>query len=236
MNNNELSHEKKDALKRLENMSRADILNLSHENLIRLACQFFDEQIVRIIVAKGESQGWQERILEHIEKAYQYWFYHLPFLEQNDYIKRGYNGCTLPYFEEIAYDIATNQPILPSEEEEEENLTCDTPDDIQAELEDLREQVEQFRNKEKGTSLGLNQAQAALFGLSLAKTFGFKYSNKKKELAPLLHKLFGWGEAKLAYYLSCPCENEERDELANLFKDLCPPLYATIMNRGELPQ
>lgn len=99
----------------------------------------------------------------------------------------------------------------------------------------LKEQIEMFRNKEKGTALGLNQAQAALFGLSLAKAFNFSYTNKKKALAPMLHGLFGWGEAKIAVYLSTPCENDERDALANLFKDLCPRLYATIMNRGELP-
>ncbi len=108
--------------------------------------------------------------------------------------------------------------------------------ELEAELEKLREQVEHFRNKEKGTALGLNQGQAALFGLALANTFDFNYTNKKEELAPMLHKLFGWGQAKLKTCLSTPCDKAERDELANLFKELCPPLYKTIMNRGELPQ
>lgn len=108
--------------------------------------------------------------------------------------------------------------------------------ELEAELEELREQVEHFRNKEKGTALGLNQGQAALFGLALANTFDFNYTNKKEELAPMLHKLFGWGQAKLKSCLSTPCDKAERDELANLFKELCPPLYETIMNWGELPQ
>lgn len=106
---------------------------------------------------------------------------------------------------------------------------------LKSELEEKNEQIQMVANKEKGISLGINQAQTALLGLSLANAFGFVYSNKKKELAPLLHSLFGWGEAKIATYLSFPCENNERDELANLFKDLSPRLYATIMNRGELP-
>ena len=108
--------------------------------------------------------------------------------------------------------------------------------ELQAELETLREQVEHFRNKEKGTALGLNQGQAALFGLALANTFDFNYTNKKEELAPMLHKLFGWGQAKLKTCLSTPCDKAERNELANLFKDLCPPLYESIMNWGKLPQ
>lgn len=106
---------------------------------------------------------------------------------------------------------------------------------LESELEEKGEQIEMVMNKEKGISLGINQAQTALFGLSLANVFGFNYSNKKNDLAPVLHKLFGWGEAKIKFYLSTPCTNVERDELAELFKDLCPRLSATIMNRGELP-
>ena len=69
----------------------------------------------------------------------------------------------------------------------------------------------------------------------MAKTFGFTYTNMKTDLAPLAHGMFGWGESKLAKYMSTPCEKNERDELANLFKDVCPQLYSTIMNWGELP-
>ena len=103
---------------------------------------------------------------------------------------------------------------------------------LKTRIAELEEQIEHYHNMEKGLAVGINQAQVALFGLSLANTFHFNYTNKKKELAPMLHKLFGFGEAKIANYLSTPCSNEERDELANLFKDLCPPLYATIMERG----
>jgi len=107
--------------------------------------------------------------------------------------------------------------------------------ELESEIEEKNEQIEIVRNREKGISLGINQAQTALFGLSLANILGFNYTNKKKELAPMLHKIFGWGEAKIAAYLSTPCDNDERDRLAALFKVLSPELYATIMNRGELP-
>lgn len=53
----------------------------------------------------------------------------------------------------------------------------------------------------------------------------------------MLHGLFGWGESRLKQGLSNPCEKAEKEQLANLFKDLCPHLYDVIMNKGErLPQ
>jgi len=161
----------------------------------------------------------------------------LIFFEEKYMRDLGNDSESAWYFEDIAYDIATNQPMLSIDDEDEEKPQQECPPaELQAELEELREQVEHFRNKEKGTALGLNQAQAALFGLALANTFDFNYTNKKEELAPMLHKLFGWGQAKLKSCLSSPCDKAERDELANLFKELCPPLYKTIMNWGELPQ
>ncbi len=127
----------------------------------------------------------------------------------------------------------TEKRKKPSETKNESKT--DSKEDVntlKTRIAELEEQVEIFHQKEKGLASGINQAQVALFGLSLANTFHFNYTNKKEELAPMLHKLFGFGEAKIANYLSTPCSNEERDELANLFKDLCPPLYATIMERG----
>lgn len=236
MNKEVFTPQEKDALKRLERMSITDICDMPPKPLWKLACGFWNPYVVRMIVAKAERMNWRRIIFDNLQKAYRTGFIALPLHDQWEYEDNGYNSLSAPYFEDIEYDIATNQPLVPQEEDEEEApQATETPDKIKAELEELREQVGQFRKKEKGTALGLNQGQAALFGLAMANTFGFNYTNKKKELAPMLHKLFGWGEAKLAIYLSTPCDKEERDELANLFKDLCPPLYATIMNWGELP-
>jgi hypothetical protein len=51
----------------------------------------------------------------------------------------------------------------------------------------------------------------------------------------MLHKLFGWGETKIQKCLSISCNKEDKEELANIFKVLCPLLYSTIMNKGVLP-
>lgn len=106
--------------------------------------------------------------------------------------------------------------------------------DFQTKIEELEEQVAHYHNMEKGIALGLNQSQSSLFVKSLANAFGFNYTNMKRELAPLAHGLFGWGESKLARCMSTPCDKTERDELANLFKYICPKLYETIMNWGEV--
>ena len=129
-----------------------------------------------------------------------------------------------PYSQDIVEDYSDS-----------ESDSSQTMIDLQTRIAELEEQVEHYHNMEKGIALGLNQGQSSLLVKSMAKTFGFTYTNMKKDLAPLAHGMFGWGESKLAKYMSTPCEKNERDELANLFKDVCPQLYSTIMNWGELP-
>ncbi len=102
-----------------------------------------------------------------------------------------------------------------------------------ARIEELEEEVDRYQNMKSGTALGINQAQSSLFVLSLANTFGFNYTNKKNDLSPIAHKLFGWGKKRLINCMSEPCAKEERDELADIFKDVCPKLHDTIMNWGE---
>ncbi len=234
MNKEVLTNEVKDSLRRLERMSCSDITSMSPKNLSRLACGFSNELLVRMIVAKGEEKEGEMNIFKSLKIAFRYWLNHLSPEEQSKYLTHGLCYNYPSYFGAISYDIESRLPLVPQEEKndgDDEHL----PDDKAATLEDLREQVEMVRNKKKGISLGLNQAQAALFGLSLANAFNFNYTNKKEELAPVLHKLFGWGESKIAKYLSTPCDKKKRDELADLFKDLCPLLYNTIKNWGERP-
>lgn len=236
---------KRDMRKRIKRMHISDILECSYDIKCLLTCTF-EPSLIRLVVSRGEDKREKEIILEDLKSTYEWWLRGLTGNERGFYIDiMGYPPDKLPDYDEISLDIATYEPLLPNEESplpastEGEELAAQLEARI-AELEEeneaLKEQVEHFRNMEKGTALGLNQAQAALFGLSLANTFEFQYTNKKKQLAPLLHKLFGWGQTKLKTCLSTPCEKEERDELANLFKELCPPLYDTIMKWGELPQ
>ena len=148
-------------------------------------------------------------------------------------ISRGEIECDYDYTKELDED--DEMSAEPVDEDNEEAQLRAYITQLESELEEKNEQLAMVANREKGISLGVNQAQAALFGLSMANAFDFDFSNKKKDLAPMLHQLFGWGKAKIESYLSTPCNKTERDELAELFKDLSPRLFATIMNWGELP-
>ena len=231
----------KELARRINRVGFEDIMDMEYYTIFWLVHNFSSVYLIRLLCSRGENKWEKGCILSKLKNVY------------NKYREKypdKFDKLTPPdekpwYFYDIEFDIETNTPLLPNEESplpastEGEELAAQLEARI-AELEEeneaLKEQVEHFRNMEKGTALGLNQAQAALFGLSLANTFEFQYTNKKKQLAPLLHKLFGWGQTRLETCLSTPCEKEERDELANLLKELCPPLYDTIMKWGELPQ
>ena len=227
-----------DVLERIQGMSETDIMDMPYEYTIRLIDSFNSELLIRELVARGHNKDWQTSITTRLKNIYQIWLKSKGPWNREDFQKNGRGKVICGWLESINYDVYSHRLItseyvaamqaIDEEETDDEELENE-------ELEDLREQVEKLRNQEKGISIGINQAQAALFGLSLANTFGFNYTNKKKDLAPLLHKLFGWGETKIAKCLSEGFNIEERNELANLFKDLCPPLYRTIMNKGVRP-
>jgi hypothetical protein len=226
-----MTHE--EALKMIEETSLEQLKTLPLGNFYTLTNRF-DKDAIRAIISKGTTLEEQKYAFGMLKAAYRsaelYWrnSHHMCDIEVCLNLGR---MITAPCSDESIGASLKPAPAAPDSPQQK----C-SPANLEAELEELREQVEHFRNKEKGTALGLNQGQAALFGLALANTFHFNYTNKKKQLAPLLHKLFGWGQTKLKGCLSTPCDKAERDELANLFKDLCPPLYKTIMNWGELPQ
>ena len=246
--------DEKELAKRINRVGFEDIMDMEYNTIFWLIHRFTSEYLVRLLCSRGENKWEMGEILSLLKKVHKE-YYDQPSADNNP-LDKLYQHEEPGYFFHIAFDIATNTPLLPDEEENaDEESPLPNPNsspsgedgrrlseleariaELEKENEALKEQVEHFRNMEKGTALGLNQAQAALFGLSLANTFEFQYTNKKKQLAPLLHKLFGWGQTKLKTCLSTPCEKEERDELANLFKELCPPLYDTIMKWGELPQ
>lgn len=221
---------------------------ISAVNLAKLT-RNFTEEYVRRVIAKSPYHSGQKSLIKIIREKYIEWKKETDITYN---ILPSTHGWKIhpKYMEDLYFRIDCGEYI-----EAEECTMIGSGDDANssgeelglsklksriAELEEeneaLKEQVEHYRNMEKGTALGLNQAQAALFGESLANTFGFQYTNKKKQLAPMLHKLFGWGQTKLETCLSTPCDKEKRDELANLFKELCPPLYETIMRWGKLPQ
>lgn len=236
---------KNELLERIKVLTPVIIEKMSNEALDTLT-NGYDESLVRALILQGQTNQAQYRIFRRVKSAFDKYYDSLaPFVDRPDYMRdiqldlecgmvltdagvKNEND-TRVVVEENKIPVAPKENSHNIEKLEKEN------EELKAQIADLEEQLAEVKNKEKGISLGINQAQAALFGLSLANAFEFSYSNKKKELAPMLHDLFGWGQAKLASYLSTPCEKEEKEELANIFKDLCPRLYKTIMNKGVLP-
>jgi len=231
-------------LDRIHILTPAQIRNLS-DKAMEMITNSYEESLIRELIYQGKSNASQRIIVARIMEAFDKYYNSLFLVDRPnflDYILLDLEcgmvltdagvkneNDTRVVVEENKIPVAPQENSHNIEKLEKEN------EELKAQIADLEEQLAEVKNKEKGISLGINQAQAALFGLSLANAFEFSYSNKKKELAPMLHDLFGWGQAKLASYLSTPCEKEEKEELANIFKDLCPRLYKTIMNKGVLP-
>lgn len=101
----------KEKVKRLEFMDGNDILSMDLRFIRRLA-DFGNPELVRRIVAKGDSKLQKKQILEKLKEVYQrdYWYEHASWSEH------GYTEEQPWYFNDIAYDIATNTPLLPDEE------------------------------------------------------------------------------------------------------------------------
>lgn len=120
------------------------------------------------------------------------------------------------------------------EELKSEVLTLKNEDTekIRQENEALKEQVNKYEKNKTGMTLGLNQTQAALFGLALANSFGFNYRNKK-ELAPMIHELFGWGKSKIEKKLCEGFSKDDKEKLCTIFKTLSPTLCTMLMRGGE---
>ena len=238
---------KEQLLNRIRQLTTGTIEQMSDDVLDRLTMGY-DESLVRALLLQGQNNLTQRRIFGRVKIAFDHYYYS-PFTQCPGYM--------LDYMKDIQLDlecgVVLTDTVVKSENDTEsvakgkENPTTSQKDahnieklkreneELKAKIAALEEQLAEMEKKKKGISPGINQAQAALFGLSLANAFDFKYSNMKKDLAPVIHKLFGWGKSKIAYYLSTPCEKEEKEELANLFKDLCPHLYDVIMNKGKLP-
>lgn len=93
----------------------------------------------------------------------------------------------------------------------------------------LIEELADYKEKVQG----LSREKAALFVLSMANAFGFNYTNKKKDLAPVANYLFGYGTASIAKRLCEGFSSSDSDELAKVFDVLSPSFSKMIRGKGE---
>lgn len=235
---------RKELLERIHLLSPSQISNLS-DKAMEMITSGYEEALVRELIYQGKSNESQRIIVKGIMTAFDKYYKSLFLVDRPDFLdyiqldlECGIVFTKTDKKNENETEGAVKENKIPTTLQENvhniDNIKKEN-EELKAKIAALEEQLAEMEKKKKGISPGINQAQAALFGLSLANAFDFKYSNMKKDLAPVIHKLFGWGKSKIAYYLSTPCEKEEKEELANLFKDLCPHLYDVIMNKGRLP-
>lgn len=114
-----------------------------------------------------------------------------------------------------------------SREDELESMVRELQEEKQTAEASLSEYMERNQNRR-----GINGHLVALLGLKLAPKLGITFSNKK-QLAPVLSDLFGWGKRKLEQELSSYFSDEDDLALAQIFADLSPELAKDICPKWE---
>ena len=104
------------------------------------------------------------------------------------------------------------------------------------EIDDLRNTVQDFQQRKElmtktkakrgGMQMGLTPEQSVIFGRFLVDKLDISFSNKK-DFAPILNALFGWGTSSLAQKL-CGFDNAEDEKyVANIFGK-----YSSVVAKG----
>lgn len=105
-----------------------------------------------------------------------------------------------------------------------------------AERDKLADELKAYMERNQNRR-GINRLKTAHLGIKLAPKLGIEFTNKK-DLAPMLSKLFGWGQNSLEKQMSKFFSKEEELELANIFGELSPELakYICADWEGTPPQ
>lgn len=137
----------------------------------------------------------------------------------------------------------------PETEGIQEKAPCSQEDELVTEIRDLQSELKKVQEEKQAAETALNEYMernqnrrginghlVALLGLKLAPKLGISFSNKK-QLAPVLSNLFGWGRRKLEQELSSFFSNDDDLALAQIFAELSPELAKFICPKwqGTLP-
>lgn len=154
--------------------------------------------------------------------------------------------------EKMPIELTSKKDIDTSKAEEDKPATGKTEDEtkqlqeemakIIAERDKLADELKAYMERNQNRR-GINRLKTAHLGIKLAPKLGIEFTNKK-DLAPMLSKLFGWGQNSLEKQMSHYLSKEEELELANIFGELSPELAKYICadwentqsQEGEAPQ
>lgn len=101
--------------------------------------------------------------------------------------------------------------------------------ELEEELRLLKEEYEAYKERQQNR-VGINGRQTAQLGIRLAPLLGIEVKNKKV-LAQPLSKLFGWGARKMEQNMSAVPQEEEMQELADIFEELSPELAQLFIKK-----
>lgn len=93
---------------------------------------------------------------------------------------------------------------------------------LREEADHWKDELASYKERNQNRS-GINRLQTAHFGLIVAPLLGINVTNKK-ELAPMLSKLFGWGKRSMEQQLCKYVSKEDEMKVAKIFGDLSPEL------------
>lgn len=102
---------------------------------------------------------------------------------------------------------------------------------LRKQLDEANKTIEKLREELTTGRGGINQHLTAVLGLKFVGILNITYTNKKKQIAPVLNKLFGWGKRKLEQELCSVISIEDELELASIFGDLSPEIAKQICSQ-----
>ena len=153
-----------EARRRIESMSCEDILELSSSVIDRLLCVSFGdfvekypESIVRLMVSRGKDKREKERIFSRVKDAYQT-FWPLNFSDIPDEYGYGYDAAW--YFYNIAFDIATNSPLLPDEEKPLPNPNSSPSGEDGRRLSELQSRIAELEKENEALKQQIEELQS----------------------------------------------------------------------------
>lgn len=119
---------------------------------------------------------------------------------------------------------------------------ADNPDveALRAENKELHETILEYQGRVKlmgkqkdkrgGIQLGLTPEQCIVFGKYMANKFELDFSNQK-DLAPILHALFGWGTKSLSNKMSSYTKEDDDNYVASIFGQISPEIAKSISRK-----
>ena len=119
-----------------------------------------------------------------------------------------------------------NQTLRSQLEAHQGTAAQETITSLQEEVERWKDELAAYKERQQNRA-GINRLQTAHLGLKIAPLLGINVTNKK-DLAPMLSKLFGWGQRSMEQQLCKYISMEEEMEVAKIFGDLSPELATRI--------